>query len=330
MEYLPSPVDRLVQVGGWNGPNTYALNLNTNTWEVYSGANQGRTGDISAWDPGTGSLWFHSALYAGTDSLMQWNPASHTWTKRGGGDGLEYYMNATVDTKRSKMVAVGGGKIKMWSLTPSGTVAYQELSTTGDTAMVSENNPGLEYDPVTDRIVAWDGGANVYLLNMDTRVWTKVSPASSNTVIPTAANNNGTFGRWRYIPSKNAFIEVSDVNQNVYIYKLSSGSGSVPPPAPSPTPPPPAPSPTPTPLPPPASSATVGISGDKFTINGSPKFLLGASYFNARSWKQSDIDGLAVRGFNNIRIWLETWGAMSSWFFNSDGSLNGVFVKSCG
>jgi hypothetical protein len=33
------------------------------------------------------------------------------------------------------------------------------------------------------------------------------------------------YGRWRYVPSVNAFITVTSVDADVYFYKLSSGTG---------------------------------------------------------------------------------------------------------
>ena len=58
-------------------------------------------------------------------------------------------------------------------------------------------------------------------------------------------------------------------------------------------------------------------------------FLLGVSYFDAIEWKVSDLDGLASRNFNLIRIFLdfppETWDSTvvprSRTFFNNDGSM---------
>ena len=54
-----------------------------------------------------------------------------------------------------------------------------------------------------------------------------------------------------------------------------------------------------------SSSSVLGISGDNFTINGTPTFLLGVSYFDALDWRTSDLDGLHARGFNLIRIFLD-------------------------
>jgi hypothetical protein len=60
-------------------------------------------------------------------------------------------------------------------------------------------------------------------------------------------------------------------------------------------------------FPPPSGNTQtrLGISGDNFTINGTPTFLLGVSYFQALNWHQSDIDALDSKGYNWIRIWLE-------------------------
>jgi len=73
-----------------------------------------------------------------------------------------------------------------------------------------------------------------------------------------------------------------------------------------------------------APAIRVGIDADRFTIDGTPAFLLGVSYFDARNWKQSDIDALAALGFNNVRIWLENGGGnlWKSWHLAPDGTLN--------
>jgi len=37
--------------------------------------------------------------------------------------------------------------------------------------------------------------------------------------MPTAAEDRGTFGRFRYVPSRDVFIVVNRTNENVYIYR---------------------------------------------------------------------------------------------------------------
>lgn len=74
----------------------------------------------------------------------------------------------------------------------------------------------------------------------------------------------------------------------------------------------------------PVANTVLGIAADGFTINGTRTFLLGVSYFDARHWKESDIDALAVRRFNNIRIWLENAGGKfwKRWHLEPEGTLN--------
>jgi hypothetical protein len=80
---------------------------------------------------------------------------------------------------------------------------------------------------------------------------------------------------------------------------------------------------TPPPPPPPTGTAPrVGLSGDRFTLNGQPTFLLGVSYFDGANWHVSDLDALAARRFNLIRIWLD-WGLAGDGrsFFDASGAL---------
>jgi hypothetical protein len=82
---------------------------------------------------------------------------------------------------------------------------------------------------VTKQFVAWNGGDAVYTLNLDTRVWTKHPSAPTNTVIPGPQAVAGTYGRWRYVPSKNLFILANTIDEDVYFYKLSGEAMLLPP-----------------------------------------------------------------------------------------------------
>jgi len=65
-------------------------------------------------------------------------------------------------------------------------------------------------------------------------------------------------------------------------------------------------------------STTLGISGSQFTINGSPTFLIGISYYGALGAPQeyilSDLNRIKYYRFSWIRVWV-TWAA-----FNNDVS----------
>nr|MCH9696537.1 hypothetical protein [Gammaproteobacteria bacterium] len=91
----------------------------------------------------------------------------------------------------------------------------------------------LIYNSADKTMVAWSGDPqkglqpeDIYVLDLDEFKWAKRVPAAGNAVIPTRAAQQGTYGRFRYVASKNALIVVNDVDQNVYFYKLSSTNGS--------------------------------------------------------------------------------------------------------
>ncbi len=62
----------------------------------------------------------------------------------------------------------------------------------------------------------------------------------------------------------------------------------------------------------PASAVTLGIDGPRFTLDGRPEFLLGASFYGALGAPeqsiQRDLADLHERGFNWVRVWA-TWAA---------------------
>lgn len=66
----------------------------------------------------------------------------------------------------------------------------------------------------------------------------------------------------------------------------------------------------------------VGLAGERFTVDGVPTFLLGASYFDVLGYKESDLDELSARGFNLVRIWLDwaVWEGRERSCFDENGN----------
>lgn len=231
IEYLGPTFDRFCSFGGHGlypsgqigTSNTDCFNFATNQWERYASTPVFGIGSCSAYDPVKGHGWMHGG---GTSSLAEFNPTANTWTVRGAVQNDIYYANAEIDPVRRRFIAIGHGIHASWNIDASGTIARTNLATSGATSIESVDNPGLAYDSASDRMVAWSGGGDVYVLNLSTLVWSRVSPAGTNQVTPTAPDNNGTYGRFRYIASKNAFIVVNAIDQDVYIYKLTAGGGS--------------------------------------------------------------------------------------------------------
>ncbi|NPD22557.1 fibronectin type III domain-containing protein [Corallococcus exiguus] len=217
LEYLPPPFDRFLAIG-WDGWPQTALNLDTNRWENHPDLPQlgTRTGANSAYDPNTRVVWYH----AGSQALSFWDPVTGKWTIRGEADQQGYYKNAVVDPRRKLYVEIGQGVTDTTAIDALGKFVPKRvrLATTGAREIEDGGNPGVDYDAVTDRIVAWKGGGDVYSLDLDTRVWTKHTALS--TVVPGPANMNGTYGRFRYVPSLNVFVVVNTVDTNVFVYRL--------------------------------------------------------------------------------------------------------------
>jgi hypothetical protein len=235
IQYVPS-IDRFCSFGGagFSGSgnsgtdNVDAFNFTTNQWEK-KGAMPGvgnHIASISAVDGATGKVWVHGTY--DNSKMAEWDPVTNTWTSRGLSNASGYMdirFTAAIDPKREKMVAVGGGAVWVWDLLAAGNTPVTAVTTTGPQDMVTTDYCGLQYDPVSDKIVAWKGGSSVYTLDMDTKVWQKIAPVGTNTVTPTASAQAGTNGRFRYVPSKNVFVVVNSTNEDVFIYRLTAGTG---------------------------------------------------------------------------------------------------------
>jgi len=168
----------------------------------------------SAFDPVTGMMFVQT-----TRPFLEYDPTNDLWTQRGVEDGGVWGdTTAAVDPIRRLYVAVGSGMVMVWDLT-TWTLTY--ATTTNGTAVIDEPAPGFSYDPVLETFVAWAGGADIYTLNMDTLAWSARPPAATNTVTPGGPADTGSFGRFRYMPSVNAYIVVSSVFQNVFVYRLT-------------------------------------------------------------------------------------------------------------
>jgi len=81
--------------------------------------------------------------------------------------------------------------------------------------------------------VSWAGGSDIYRLNLQTLVWTKTTMPGA---IPGPAYWEGTYGRFRYVPTLKSFVGVNSIDQNAYMFTKSSDPTPTPTPTPAPTP----------------------------------------------------------------------------------------------
>ncbi len=212
-----------------DGHHVDMYDFGTLTWKrVSSKPENGRpVGSFSAYDPATGHMWQVGSTSRA--ALNEYDPIADKWTKHADAGFVSQYATAAIDPNRHIMVAIGSydgtRQVLVWDLDNPGKAPITP-STSGARNLEGAKAPGMVYDPVSDKFVAWQGGSDVYTLDPDTWVWTRIAPAAGNSVIPTAENPGGTYGRFRYIPSKNAFIVVNKTSENVYFYKLSDAASA--------------------------------------------------------------------------------------------------------
>jgi len=128
---------------------------------------------------------------------------------------VDYHLSAAIDSKRRKFVMLGDGvqiidlaTNKMTTMVTSGAPSF----------VTSRQSPGVAYDPIADRIVAWHGGSGVYALDMSNGVWSQVATNAGPTA---SAPGQGTFGRWGYIPQYRVFALINDIDQNAWLFRLA-------------------------------------------------------------------------------------------------------------
>lgn len=227
LQYVPS-IDRFCAFGtsgtfpaARSGPTTWAYDFTARKWERKSSTPGFGPGISSAWDPVMKRIW--TRLNGNEAMFAEWDPVKDIWTTRARRltNRTWYEQSAAIDPIGRRYVAVGGGKIRAYDLSSPGPIIQRDIQTSGPQDIVAATNPGFEYDPVIDKFVGWNGGADVFTLDPETWQWQRLPPAASNRTMPTPAAKNGTFGRFRYVPSRNVYIVVNSVRENVYIYRLT-------------------------------------------------------------------------------------------------------------
>jgi len=208
--------DRMFGVGGSMSPCGY---LDPATWTFDFAAKKWTLAVASSPTVSHGTMAVYDAatklVYVkDQQSFYSYSPETNKYTKLNSAEqSVDYHLVAAIDSKRRKFVMIGDG-VQVIDLA---TNKMTTMATTNAPAFVtSQNSPGVAYDPVADRIVAWHGGSNVYALNMDTGAWTQVATGPGPTSGPSPW---GTYGRWGYVPQYGVFVLVNDIDQNAWIFK---------------------------------------------------------------------------------------------------------------
>lgn len=226
-------VDRMFAFGGAhacaNGGfvnDTWTFDFSTNRWHLMN-----PTGPLpvygvtaSAYDPVTQQVYLHD-----TYGLSSYDFASNRYTRLINNFSTDYHLTAAIDPGRRKFVLLGDG-VQVVDLD---TLAVSRLTTTNTPALVtSRQSPGVAFDPVAQRVIAWHGGNGVFALDLATAAWTQVAAGIGPNV---PAPYQGTYGRWSYFPQYGVFALVNSIDQNAFVFRAGppGGSGTTVPAAPT-------------------------------------------------------------------------------------------------
>jgi hypothetical protein len=238
LQYLTGP-HRFLSFGGAMARNgfsttvTWTLDLDSGTW-----TNMQPGGEGTPFNGANGTYWMGTAydpvseqlFYKSEAGFSIYDVAGNAWSRvlDGGYPPLypqwsaSSYRRGVIDPKRRLFFAFGEDpevQVFVWSIDDQEAVSEQWLSTGGD-ALLSYGAAGVDYDPTADTMVAWAGGAP-WVMDMTTKVWTDKNGEGA----PAEQVNQGTYGRWRYVPRYNVFILVNAPDEDVRFYKHTAGCG---------------------------------------------------------------------------------------------------------
>lgn len=222
-------VDKVFITGGslWSpagggSAGAWTFDVPSRTWQRRADAPGSQVTAMAAYDPVSGLAY--ALVQNGT--LAAYDPRKNRWSPQSSIDwaGFDPARTMVVHPTRRMLLVIGAGEVFGYGLGKSGAGGARAISTAGGEPIVNAQGPGVAYDPVTDRLVGWMGGGDVYSLDLGTRRWTRHAPA--NGPVPGPAPHTGTFGRWQYVPSKNLFIGVNSIDENVWLYRFAARDGA--------------------------------------------------------------------------------------------------------
>lgn len=197
---------------------TWLFDFGSLTWTQGANTLEAVGTPTSAWDPKG-----QRVLYQAQNLFQAYDPVTDRYSKLGEVDG-GFWSTAVsaVDVAHDLFLSVANGKLRVWNLATR-TFTSEQPTTGGGQALAGQ--PGVEWDPQLGRIVTWSGGTSVWSLDVASWTWFEHPAAATNLGTPPPPVPAGTFGRFRYMPARNAYVLVNKTSDNVYFYKLTSGGG---------------------------------------------------------------------------------------------------------
>lgn len=203
---------------------TWAFSFATGTWtqlasfpdgigaEATAIAYDEVTGDIYGGNNLTGNWW----RYVRATNTMVTLPNSFS-------SGVTNIAVATIDPKRRRLWYIGGGQVWRYDISnapanPSSFVPTNP-ALTGCGNIVNHNAGGMLYVAALDRIVGWNGGDVITLLDLDTLTCTTQTWAGGPSRVVDGFDN-GVYDRWNYSPIDHVFVYYGSMSANVSVLRI--------------------------------------------------------------------------------------------------------------
>ena len=226
-------VDRLFVFGGSLSPcgffsdGTWTFDMASLTWQKMNPSGDiphKVSGVVTAYDPNTGNVYLHDDQY-----LYSYSFAANSFQRLSGSNSIDYHLSGTIDPVNKKFVMVGTGNVYVYDIAPGSSYTRVNLATTGGSSIVNSYYPGLAFDSSQGKIVAWNGGDTVYVLDLASASWSPITFPGG----PGAPPASGTYDRWSYSPASGVFVLVNSMDSNVYTLRLSESDDNEPPTVPN-------------------------------------------------------------------------------------------------
>lgn len=172
-----------------------------------------RCEDNAVYDPDSGLVFYLSKDIP----HHAFDVDSGTW-KRIGSPTKNTHNQTLAHVPPLRAFAVTGYDGRVVLLDPADGLAAKTLPTSGATEIEDMKNPGLAWDPVAERLIAWRRGGTVYSLDVGTGEWTKHTPPPTNRTTP-PEKVDGVYGEFAYSQPSNVFIYFDRPFHNVWLYR---------------------------------------------------------------------------------------------------------------
>ncbi len=227
LSYVPPPVDALVSMGGslWqsgsHADGTWLFSFGNLSWKRGADKADDGFGDPSVFDPVTGHIWRRT-----NREMTEYDPVADTYTDHFESNGGFWKSNvsAALDSEARLMVIAGDGELDEYRLDTDKYESNVALTGASINDVFGGSAPGLDFDTSQKRFVLWGGGMDVYSYDPSVRALSKHTTTGADPGAVTTSG--GVFGRFRYVPSRNVFARVNDVDENVFVFRMAAGTGT--------------------------------------------------------------------------------------------------------